>query len=127
MRKILVLCIVVLTLAFSACDDTSSTQYYYESFRVLKSNFDSVDSSSMDTLDSIKNYRDRLKPHLLAGSMKSGTNSQTDTYQYLGSLGMTAGMMNKSVSLANTVGNSIAWFGYKYASDYYVIVYIERL
>jgi hypothetical protein len=37
MRKILGLCVTVLALAFLACDDTSSTQYYYESFRVLKS------------------------------------------------------------------------------------------
>jgi hypothetical protein len=121
--------ILVFILVFVSCDtpDTPSYQYYHESFRISKINFDSVSPPSETTRDSNSNYKNQLKVRVVAGSVQSGTDNQTTTYQFLNSLSMSVAKMNESVSLANSKGNSVIWFEYNLDSNYYVIVYVERL
>jgi hypothetical protein len=130
-RLFLAVFIAALVFSFSGCDTPTSgskTQYYYyEFFRISKSNYNSVALPSSATFSVIKNYRDKLKNYSVE-SIGSGTDAtRQDIYDLLTSRGLSASQTNAEIELLNSVGNNAAAFEYALNSSYCVIAYVEKL
>ena len=122
---------VICCLAFlNGCsEDDSNTQYYYEFFRILKTDFNKVTIPTPPNLTfyAIKNYRDSLRSYS-TNFMESGTDAtEDDIYELLTSRGKTPSEANIEISFLNTVGNNIFVFVYTLNTTEWVILYLEKL
>jgi len=101
--------------------------YYYEFFRITKTNYNSVALPSTATFSSIKNYRDRLKNYSVE-FISSGTDAtQDDIYSLMTQRGMSPTEANNEISFLNSVGNDVLYAQYTLDSNFYIIIYIEKL
>jgi hypothetical protein len=129
--ELIVIGLIVVGLFLNSCDDVTKTetetQYYYEIFRLTKTNFNSVPLPSTLTFNAIKSYRNSLKNYSVE-FIGSGTDAtQNDIYSLLTQRGMTPSETNDEISLLNSVGNNVLIFEYAYSDSYYVIIYVEKL
>jgi len=123
--------IIIVGLFFNSCDTSTEPEiktqyYYYEVFRISKSNFNSVSMPSSPTFNAIKSYRNSLKNYSVE-FIGSGTDAtQNDIYSLMTQRGMTPTEANNEISLLNSIGNDVLWFQYVYDSNYYIIMYLEK-
>jgi hypothetical protein len=120
-----------LVFSFNGCDNLTSNSktqyYYYEFFRISKSNFNSVALPSTATFSAVKNYNDKLKKYSVE-FLGSGTDAtRQDIYDLLTSRGFSASQANAEIELLNSIGNDAAVFEYTLNNYYYIIAYVEKL
>jgi len=107
--------------------DTQKTQYYYEIFRISKTNYYSVSLPSTATFNTIKNYRNQLKNYSVE-FISSGTDAtQDDIYSLITQRGMSPTEANQEISFLNSIGNDLFYFQYIPDSNYYIILYLEKI
>ncbi|MDR1972687.1 MAG: hypothetical protein LBQ46_12295 [Treponema sp.] len=105
----------------------SETQYYYyESFTILKTNYNSLTSPYPETYDTLKDYRNRLRAYQVS-SLGSRNVTQADIYKFLTDRGKTSGEADNTISFLDSTGNWVGVFDYVPNNTYFVIVYFEKL
>ncbi|MDR1868021.1 MAG: hypothetical protein LBQ77_07130 [Treponema sp.] len=121
--------LVAMSVMVTGCKEEPTPQYYYyESFRVSITNFNSVDKSNRETFDAIKNVRNQLNQYSVEFMGSDTGIVQADIYTLLTQHGSTPSDANTRISDLNRIGNAIAAFTYVYDRDnYYIIFYVEKI
>jgi len=133
-RFLIILLLLIIPLFFPACDNGTtssidqSATYKYDVFTITKDEFNSVSMVTPWTFTNMRNFYSALRAKSSSSSLYSASDAkESDIYDFLISNDVSVSDTKNEINFLKSVGNDIIWGEYVSNSNFYVVMYAERI